>query len=65
MYIILILFLQFSADVVGCNRDANNNNMVTVVDTWNLDAGRGNVLDATQDTVTFSSGFTSGRITCT
>ena len=55
---------QFAADVVGCNLNPNTN-MVAVVDTWNLDQGRGNVLDATQDVELFSGDFASGRITCT
>ena len=56
---------QFAADVVGCNRDPNNNDMVSAVDTWNLDQGRGNLLDATQDVQLFSSNFDGQRITCT
>lgn len=52
-----------AADVVGCNRDPNSN-MVVVVDTWNLDEGRGNLLDVTQDVEMFSSNFADDRITC-
>ena len=54
-----------AADVVGCNRDPNNNDMVEVVDTWNLDQGRGNTLDAIQDVRLFTSNFANGRISCT
>ena len=59
------MHMQFAADVVGCNRDPNNNDMVFAVDTWNLDQGRGNLLDATQDVQLFSSNFNGQRITCT
>ena len=65
MYESFIPMIQLSADVVGCNRDPNNNDMVEVVDTWNLDQGRGNVLDVTQDVMRFTSNFNNGRISCT
>ena len=57
--------MQMAADVVGCNRDPNNNDMVEVVDTWNLNLGRGNTLDAIQDVRLFSSNFANDRISCT
>jgi hypothetical protein len=60
----LIVHPQLAADVVGCNRDPNTD-MIAVVDTWNLNEGRGNVLDATQDVELFSGNFMNGRITCT
>ena len=65
MYIQTIhITVQMAADVVGCNRDPNND-MVEVVDTWNLDQGRGNTLDAIQDVRLFTSNFANGRISCT
>jgi hypothetical protein len=60
----LIVHRQFAADVVGCNRDPNTDTIVAV-DTWNLNQGRGNVLDATQDVELFSGNFVNGRISCT
>ena len=56
--------MQFAADVVGCNRDPSND-MVAVVDTWNLDQGRGNTLDPNQDVRLFDSVFNNDRISCT
>ena len=50
--------------MVGCNLDPNTE-MVAAVDTWNLNEGRGNILDATQDVELFSGNFAIGRITCT
>ena len=60
------LGLQFSADVLGCNLMESNgmNSIVEVLDTWNLDEGRGNVVDDIQDVYLFSGNFIDGRITC-
>jgi hypothetical protein len=54
---------MFDADVVGCNVDPINNDVV-VVDTSNPVSGRANNLDITQDVIQHSSSFENGRITC-
>ena len=58
------LFVQFSADVVGCNRDPATN-LVEVLDTYNEAAVRNNQPDPTQDVVLFNSSFDGTRIFCT
>ena len=56
--------MQFSSDVVGCNRDPNTG-MITAVDTYNSDSpARANSLDATQDVVLFQGTSDNGRIRC-
>ena len=37
---------------------------VEVLDTWNLDEGRGNVRDEVDDTHMFTSSVVEGRIRC-
>ena len=57
-------WLQFSSDVVGCNRDPATD-VISVVDTWNVPSnGRLNTLDVTQDVVLFQGSFVNGRISC-
>ena len=57
--------LQFSADVVACNRDPATG-MVEVLDTYNIaEPGRGNVVDPTQDVMLVNSEFDGTRISCT
>ena len=65
--VINVLFsnLQFDADVVGCIRDPNTNE-VTAIDTWNaLATTRNNIRDDTQDIVLFNSSFVNSAISCT
>ena len=54
--------LQFSADVLACNLRPDGE--VEVLDTWNLDEGRGNVRDDVDDTLMFASSVVDGRIKC-
>ena len=57
--------LQFSADVVACNR-VPANDTIEVLDTYNIaEPGRGNSLDPNQDVVVFNASFIDGRIICT
>ena len=57
-------FLQFDADVVGCIRDPNTDE-ITAIDTWNAQATtRNNIRDDTQDIVLFSSSFINSTISC-
>ena len=53
---------QFAADVLACNVAAQGT--VEVLDTWNLDVGRGNTRDNIQDVFLFSGSLTDGRISC-
>jgi hypothetical protein len=63
--ILFFTFLQFDADVVGCIRDPNTDD-VTAIDTWNALANtRNNIRDDTQDIVLFNSTFINSRISCT
>jgi hypothetical protein len=56
---------QFDADVVGCIRDPNTNE-ITSIDTWNAMTGtRNNTRDPTQDIVLFNSSFVNSTISCT
>ena len=55
--------LQFSADVLACNVD--DNNIIEVLDTWNIAANeRANSVDTTGDTTILTGSFEDGRITC-
>ena len=57
--------MQFSADVVACNRDPITN-MVEALDTYNVPSpGRNNLVDASQDVLLFNSSFDGTRINCT
>ena len=57
--------IQFSADVVACNRDPATN-LVEVLDTYNVPFPiRNNVVDPTQDVILFNSSFDGARISCT
>ena len=56
--------LQFDADVLGCNINAQSD-MVEVLDTWNPSAPiRGNSGDTLINTFLFSGSSQNGRITC-
>ena len=58
-----IFLFQGNADVLACN--VNTDGVVVVLDTWNRDnANRGNVLDVTMDTTSYTASTTDGRITC-
>ena len=59
----LCFFLQFSADVVACNRDPKSG-VVRGLDTYNEPDERANDVDAHQNVVQFSSNYTDGRIIC-
>ena len=59
-----VVILQFSADVVGCNRNPGTG-LVEVLDTWNQANARLNQMDPTQNVVMFRSIFSNNRISCT
>ena len=60
-----IFSIQFSADVVACNRDPATN-LVEVLDTYNVPFPiRNNMVDPTQDVILFNSSFDGARISCT
>ena len=55
--------LQFSADVVACNRVGGD---MAALDTWNLPQfQRGSPTDTIQDVYLFNGSFVNGRISCT
>ena len=60
------IIIQFSADVVACNRDPATD-MIEVLDTYNVapTMGRNNLVDPTQDVMLFNSTFDGTRISCT
>jgi len=49
---------------MGCNVNLDTG-LVGVLDTWNLDQGRGNVGDNVQDTFLFQGSVVGQRISCT
>ena len=53
---------KMAADVLACNRMSNDE--VEVLDTWNVDSGRNNVLDDAMDTFAYSTSVVDGRIMC-
>ena len=55
--------VQFSADVVACNRFGVD---MAALDTWNIPQfQRGSPTDAIQDVYLFTGSFVNGRISCT
>ena len=58
-----ISFLQFSTDVVACNRNPKTD-VVQGLDTYNEPDERANDVDPHQNVVLFSSNYTDGRIIC-
>ena len=63
MIFIVPFCLQFSADVVACNRNPKTG-MVQGLDTYNEPDQRVNDVDPHQNVVQFSSNYTEGRIIC-
>ena len=63
LYCFLSATIQFSADVVACNRVGGD---MAALDTWNLpQSQRGSPTDTIQDVYLFTGSFVNGRISCT